>query len=164
MYKFGKQSKVRLAKVHHLLQELAYATIKKSEYDFGIPNTGGLRTAEMQKELYDKGYSKLDGYKKKSYHQTGLALDMVPYIEGKYTWQNKTAFLHIARTAFEVWNQLENHQGLFLHWGGFWRAKDLNDNNLLDLDDKLGWDLPHFELRNKAQANAMDIAELLANI
>ncbi|MGQ1911241.1 hypothetical protein ACT3CE_15825 [Marinifilum sp. RC60d5] len=163
MYKFGKQSKARLLEVHILLQKLAHATLEQSKYDFGIPSTGGLRTAEMQNELYKKGFSKLDGYQKKSYHQTGLALDLVPYINGKYTWQNKEAFLHIAHTAFHVWSEITSSKDIYLHWGGFWRAKDLNQNHFLDISDKLGWDLPHFELRNKAQANTMKIADLITD-
>ena len=69
------------------------------------------------------------------YHQTGLALDFVPYINGAYTWQNEQAFLAIAKTAFQVWDNIPDKKGMFLHWGGFWRAEDLNFNGLLNLDD-----------------------------
>ena len=37
----------------------------------------GYRTAEEQNALYKKGRSKLDGYKKKSFHQSGNAVDFV---------------------------------------------------------------------------------------
>jgi peptidoglycan LD-endopeptidase CwlK len=155
MYKFGDASISRIGKVHQLLQRLANGTIEKSDFDFGIPSTGGLRTTEEQYELFKKGNSQCDGTIKKSYHQTGLALDFVPYINGKYTWENKDAFLSIAKTAFDVWEKMDDKQGMFLHWGGFWTAKDLNGNGLLDINDQLGWDLPHFELRNYAQVKGV---------
>ncbi len=151
MFTFGQGSKARIAEVHELLQKLANDTIAKSPFDFGILKTGGLRTAEMQKELFDKGYSQCDGTIKKSFHQTGKAIDFVPYINGNYTWENKQAFLAIAKTAFEVWEEFEDKQGFHLHWGGFWSAKDLDGNGLLEPDDKLGWDAPHFELRTNEQ-------------
>jgi peptidoglycan LD-endopeptidase CwlK len=151
MFKFSTASKQRISQVHELLQILAYETIKVSPYDFGIISNGGLRTAEEQKELFDKGYSKCDGYNKKSYHQSGLALDFVPYIDGSFTWKNEKAFLSIANKAFHVWSAIKDTKGYFLHWGGYWSAKDLNSNGLLDINDKLGWDLPHFELRKYPQ-------------
>ena len=155
MYSFGTSSQQRIAEVHELLQALAFETIKISPFDFGIPSTGGKRTAEQQKELFDKGNSKCDGYNKKSYHQTGLALDFVPYIDGSYTWENTKAFLAIAKAAFQVWNTIPDKNGFFLHWGGYWEAKDLNGNGWLDIDDKLGWDLPHYELRKSPQVNGV---------
>ncbi len=158
MYKFGKSSKERLSEVHELLQELAEKCIQKSPYDFGITSTGGLRTAEQQRVLFDTGTTHCDGVKIKSYHQSGKALDLIPYIGGSYTWENKEAFLGIAKTAFEVWDAMENKQGLHLHWGGYWRAKDSNTNMLLDINDKLGWDLPHFELRSNPQNNTLNIS------
>lgn len=155
MYKFGNASKQRIQEVNGLLQTLANETIQASPFDFGIPSTGGLRTAEQQKELYNKGYSKCDGYNKKSYHQTGLALDFVPYIDGGYTWANKEAFLAIAKTAFEAWEKIPDKKGYFLHWGGFWKAKDLNLDGFLGDGDQLGWDLPHFELRKTEQTKGV---------
>eukprot|EP01029_Cantina_marsupialis_P006149 TRINITY_DN166975_c0_g1_i1.p2 TRINITY_DN166975_c0_g1~~TRINITY_DN166975_c0_g1_i1.p2 ORF type:complete len:171 (-),score=15.65 TRINITY_DN166975_c0_g1_i1:1217-1729(-) len=157
MYKFGKSSTERLREVHELLQLVAKASIQQSTFDFGIPSTGGLRTAEQQKKLFDRGVSQRDGVKKKSYHQYGMALDLIPYINGGYTWSNREAFLVLAKTVFEAWDSIEDTQGLHLHWGGFWRAKDLNNNSSLDLEDKLGWDLGHFELRTRAQKNTMPI-------
>lgn len=151
MYSFSTSSRQRIAEVHELLQELAFETIKISSFDFGIPSNGGKRTAEQQKGLFNKGYSQCDGYNKKSYHQSGLALDFVPYINGGFTWGNEEAFLSIAKSAFQIWENIVDKHGFFLHWGGFWKAKDLNFNGLLDVDDKLGWDLPHFELRKRPQ-------------
>lgn len=55
--------------------------------DFTVLNNGALRTAEMQNELYKKGNSQLDGYKYKSKHQSGLAVDIVPWVDGKPIWE-----------------------------------------------------------------------------
>lgn len=162
MYKFGKSSQKQLSEVHNLLQVLANSCIKQSDFDFGILPNGGLRTAKQQKELFAKGVTKCDGIKKKSYHQYGMAVDLVPYIDGNYTWASREAFLSIAKTAFQVWAALEDTQGLHLHWGGFWKAKDRNRNHVLDLEDRLGWDLAHFELRSKPQKNTMPI-DIYAN-
>lgn len=39
----------------------------------------GLRTAEQQNEKFRNGASKLDGYNKKSCHQSGNAVDFIPF-------------------------------------------------------------------------------------
>jgi peptidoglycan L-alanyl-D-glutamate endopeptidase CwlK len=150
-FKFGTKSRERIGTVNPILQELAYKTIEISPYDISITRTAALRTPEMQKELFDKGSSQLDGYKKKSFHQTGDAIDFVPYIDGGVTWKNKAAFLGIAKAAFKAWEAIDDKQGYHLHWGGYWRAEDLDGDGILEVDDKLGWDLPHFELRKYPQ-------------
>jgi peptidoglycan L-alanyl-D-glutamate endopeptidase CwlK len=78
-YKFSKKSLDTLKTVDGRLQALAHVVLANSEHDFGIPSTGGLRTSEEQNKLYKKGWSKLDGYNKKSYHQSGLAIDIAVY-------------------------------------------------------------------------------------
>lgn len=154
-FKFGTRSRERIATVNQLLQDLAYGTIAISEYDISITKTAGLRTAKMQKELFDKGRSQLDGINKVSYHQSGKAIDFVPYIDGKPTWANNKAFLAIADAAFKTWDDIPDKSGYHLHWGGYWRAKDLDGDGVLDEDDKLGWDLPHFELRTYPQTKGV---------
>lgn len=150
-FKFGTKSRERISTVNPLLQELAFKTIEISPYDISITRTAGLRTAEMQKELFDQKRSKCDGVKRKSFHQTGDAIDFVPYIDGGVTWKNETAFLEIAKAAFKAWDNIDDKQGYHLHWGGYWGAKDLDGDGILEQDDKLGWDKPHFELRKNPQ-------------
>jgi peptidoglycan L-alanyl-D-glutamate endopeptidase CwlK len=150
MYKFGKRSKKYIKTVHPLLQELANKSIGLSRVDFGVLNTGGLRTAEMQNKIFNDGHSRCDGYKKKSYHQSGLAIDLVPYVNGKYTWSNKRAFIDIAVAVSRTWNELVQGD-YYLHWGGFWNAKDLDNDGVLEITDKLGWDVAHWELRKYEQ-------------
>jgi len=66
--------------------------IKVTPIDFTIIENGGYRTAEMQNQLFKLGNSKCDGYKKKSKHQRGLAVDLVPWVNGKATWESKHTF------------------------------------------------------------------------
>jgi len=150
---FGNRSIKNIQTTHRILQQLATAVMARSEFDFGVLDNGGLRTAAEQNKLFKEGASQCDGIIKKSYHQSGLAIDFVPYIGG-YTWKNKEAFLHIAKIAFE---EIENifTEDYHLHWGGYWSAKDLDGDGILEVTDKLGWDLPHFELRKKEQTKGV---------
>lgn len=130
-YTLGKVSKAQLEGVNPILKELAYKAIEISTQDFGILPGGGLRTAEEQKKSFDQGYSECDGVIKKSKHQDGSALDFVPYVDGKYTWYNKSAFEAIHLAVTEAW--LDMHVAEYkLVWGGDWRGS---------------WDKPHYELR-----------------
>ena len=161
MYRWGKSSVKYINTVNDILQILAHRIISRVIYDLSVLNTGGLRTAEMQHDIFLTGNSECDGYKKKSYHQSGLAIDFVPYIDGKNTWSNGLAFLTNAKTIFECWDEMVaagENQGYYLHWGGYWGDKDLDGDQLLEITDKLGWDMAHFEFRKTAQANQLKIS------
>lgn len=154
-YKLGKSSLNNLKGVNNYLILLAYKTIQLSESDFGILNTGGLRDAEMQHSIFLAGNSKCDGYKNISYHQTGNAVDFVPYIDGKYTWNNKKAYIDI-HVAFTEAERILRKEGIvpdniYFHHGIYWRWKDLNKNGKLDISDKIGWDAAHHEIRHIPQ-------------
>ena len=82
-YKLSKRSLSRLDGIRSVLIAVLVEGIKDSPYDFGIPQYGGLRTAKDQKELFDRGVSKCDGIKNKSYHQSGNAFDIYIYEGGK---------------------------------------------------------------------------------
>jgi peptidoglycan L-alanyl-D-glutamate endopeptidase CwlK len=132
-FTFGKVSMAQLDTVHPLLKELAISAIEKSTVDFGILPLGGKRTKTEQKKLFDEKYSKCDGTIKKSYHQSGNALDFVAYVDDQYTWSNKEAFQAIHLAVMEAWLDMHNKE-YNLVWGGDW----LN-----------AWDRPHYELRKK---------------
>jgi peptidoglycan L-alanyl-D-glutamate endopeptidase CwlK len=153
-FKFGARSIKNISTTNTILQELAARIISRSEFDFGVLNNGGRRTAKEQNIIYKKGHSKCDGYKVKSYHQSGMAIDFVPYIDGKFTWESKKAFLQIAKLAYEEVAGMYTGD-YFLHWGGFWSALDLNGNGLLEPKDKIGWDAAHFELRKYKQVRGV---------
>lgn len=152
MYKFGKKSNKVLSTVNKYLKMAAEAAIAESKIDISIAEWGGLRTAEYQKELYDKGWSKADGTSKKSNHQLtdedgkSKALDLCAYYKGKQNW-NKERLVYIAGLMLKNFETFKENkripQGVFIHWGGWWSIdKD---------EDGLSWDKPHFEIKNKPQ-------------
>ena len=155
MYKLGERSSRNLAGVNPCLQLWVNELIKVSPVDFGILDNGGFRTANEQHQLYLDGKSKCDGYKKESYHQSRMAVDLVPYIDGKFTWSDRKAFIFLYNKGNEVWEMLKCENRIFkelhLRWGGFWLWKDFNNNGKLDLPKEIGWDAAHWELRSKEQ-------------
>ena len=127
MFKLSKKSKERLEGVDPRIIEIIDLALTITHIDFGIPADGGIRTAERQLELYEKGVSKCDGYNAKSYHQTGLAFDIYAYVDGKASW-DKNHLTTVAAALLQAASQL----GYKLEWGGSWWA----------------WqDFPHFELK-----------------
>ena len=80
-YKFGSRSLERIEGVNKDLVKCAELALHNSKVDMTIPWMGGVRTAEDQNEIYRRGASQRDGYDKKSYHQSGNALDIIP-VEG----------------------------------------------------------------------------------
>jgi peptidoglycan L-alanyl-D-glutamate endopeptidase CwlK len=135
-FKWGKKSKERMKGVTPLLIECATRALYKSRYDMTIPWMGGVRTESEQNEIYLRGHSKADGYKKLSFHQSGFALDVIPTGEDPYS--NTLAMNHFSRCMFDVWQDMlieGKGTNYYLRWGGVWGAS--------------GWDKPHYELRKK---------------
>jgi len=58
-------------------------SLKRSPYDFAI--TEGVRTYERQLELYNTGKS----LTLKGRHLGGFAVDIMLFVNGKGTWENK---------------------------------------------------------------------------
>ena len=137
-FKLSKTSKANLKGVKAELITLVERSLKKSEHDFGIPSNGGLRTAQEQNNLFHKKprVTWKDGFKSKSYHQSGKAFDIFIYDEHGACWDCKDKYKEIA-DLFKVEFQLMQDEGLFscdekLIWGGDWTRFN---------------DLPHFEIR-----------------
>ena len=126
MFKLSAKSEERLEGVDQRIIEIVDLALTITHIDFGIAGDGGIRTAERQLELYEKGVSKCDGFKVKSYHQTGLAFDIYAYVDGKASWDRN----HLTSVAAALL-QAASELGYKLEWGGLWWA----------------WqDFPHFEL------------------
>jgi len=126
MFKLGQNSLNNRAGVDPRLIEITDLAIQLSNIDFGIPSTGGLRATEDQAALFTAGKSKCDGRTNKSYHQTGLAIDLYAYVDGKASWDH----LHLTHIATSML-QASAALGYKLEWGGLWNS----------------WqDMPHFEL------------------
>lgn len=117
MYKYSKRSLAVISTVHEDLQRVAHRAIQICPIDLGIPGTGGKRLPEVQHALFLDGKSKCDGYNKKSYHQTGNALDFYAYVDGKASW--KKEHLAIIACAFL---QAACELGIELEWGGLWKS------------------------------------------
>ena len=131
MYKFSKRSIQELELINPKLAALMDQAIERSPIDFGIPNNGGKRTAEKQNELYNKGVSKCDGILKKSYHQSGNAVDVYAYVNGKASWDVE----HLCIIAGVVLS-IASEMGLNIRWGGTFGSNKFK-----------GWDMPHFEIK-----------------
>lgn len=90
-----------------------------------------LRTDDEQNALYAKGRTKpgkkvTNAKAWQSNHNYGLAVDLVPFINGQFTWQPIHIFQLIGREA----------KKLGLEWGGDWKAVDMPHVQLKGLSIK----------------------------
>ena len=132
MFRLGKSSLANRAGVDPRLIEISDRAIEISTIDFGHGPVSGLRTADIQEALFLEGRSNCDGYRDKSYHQTGLALDFYAYVDGGASWTPE----HLAMVA-AAFLQAANELGYKLTWGGLWKSKK---------GGLYGWDMPHVQL------------------
>lgn len=142
-FKFGTRSMQRMDGVHPLLQQCAISALAKSQYDMTIPWMGGLRTADEQKEIFNRGASRCDGVEILSNHQSGNALDIEPVGYNK-PGEVGPAYLsavrnHFAQVMFNEFSRMKANgdipEKMYLHWGGLWGSN--------------GWDPQHWELVEK---------------
>lgn len=107
--------------VDELLIRVAKRAIQITRVDFGIPESGGLRTAEQQHVLFLNGASKADGYNEKSFHQSGRALDFYAYVNGTASWDGGL-LAQVACAFFQAAIDLN----IRVEWGGLFRSiKDM---------------------------------------
>ena len=126
MPKFSDKSKEKLYEVHPDLQTLFFEVVR--EFDCTI--VSGLRTEDEQQELYAKGRTTdgeivtyLDGIVKKSKHQLGLAVDVVPYPSlYKDVEIMKQLGMYVLDVASDLykWGLIDSS----ITWGGEWKWKD----------------------------------------
>jgi peptidoglycan L-alanyl-D-glutamate endopeptidase CwlK len=116
-YAFGDNSLKNRAGINPDLIAILDRAVEISIYDFGIPQHGGVRTTETQKKLFDEGVSKADGVTHKSFHQTGNAVDVYAYVDGKASWDHE----HLAVVAAAML-QASSELGIPLEWGGLWKG------------------------------------------
>lgn len=133
-FSLSKSSLRNLDGVHPDLVEVVKLAIQITKIDFGIPYNGGYRTAKRQADLYAQGRTTIgniitnaDGVNSKSKHQTGMAVDVYAYIDGKSSWDE----FHLSMVACAML-EAANRLCVNLRWGGLFKS----------IDDK-----PHFELR-----------------
>nr|DAN35960.1 MAG TPA: L alanyl D glutamate peptidase endolysin [Caudoviricetes sp.] len=131
MYTLSETSLKMLKGVHPNLVNFMTELIKISPWNFKI--TAGVRTAEEQNRLYQKGrtapgakVTNVDGYKLKSNHQIkfdrlGYATDIGVIVNGEYkgTWKDFHYYQDIYNTANKA-GLLEKYG---IEWGGnCWRT------------------------------------------
>jgi peptidoglycan L-alanyl-D-glutamate endopeptidase CwlK len=124
MFELTKTDIARMKGVHPDLVRVIVEASKTAKTPFRVLE--GLRTTAKQQEYFRKGTSRLDGVKKKSKHQIGKAVDIVPLINGKVTW-SWTPFHPMAANVKAAARKL----GVRITWGGDWKSFP---------------DGPHFEL------------------
>jgi peptidoglycan L-alanyl-D-glutamate endopeptidase CwlK len=116
-FRLGSLSESNLVGVHPDVVAVVRRAILITEIDFTVHD--GLRTLTEQKKLVASWASRtLD-----SYHLTGDAVDLVPFVGGKLRWEMPLCN-EIARAVFEASGQL----GVRLVWGRVW------DMELIELD------------------------------
>jgi len=127
-WKLSKRSTQRREGVDPRLIEICDLALSISPIDFGIPEHGGLRTAEEQYQLYLDKKSKCNGVNSPSYHQTGKALDFYAYVAGAASWDEH----HLTQVA-AAFLQAASELGYGLRWGGHWVGfKDMPHVQLME--------------------------------
>lgn len=151
----GERSLRELDGVHANLVAVVKGAIEITTQDFTVHD--GLRSADEQVEHFLNETSKLNGrphgvaftYKGESYvgngvskHQTGEAVDLVPYANGKPTWDWELIF-----PVAEAVRAAAEGLGVRLRWGGTWKELTGTTEPARDLHARhQGWDGPHYEL------------------
>lgn len=126
--KLGAKSIERLNSVNPDLQRVVKLAFETMPFDITI--TEGIRSQERQNQLLAAGATKV----KTSRHQSGNAIDMVPY---PVDWNDFNRFRIMAREMFKAAKQL----GITIRWGGNWSRIDENQAPPSSFIDG-----PHFEL------------------
>ena len=119
MYKLGIRSMSELVGVHPLLSFAVCKAIEITRQDFMVFD--GVRTAKEQEKLVARGVSKT----KNSYHLYGLAVDLVAYVNGQPSWDEK----YYKEISIAMKTVIDKYD-LPIEWGY----------------DKWKWDMPHFQI------------------
>ena len=125
MPRFGKRSKERLKGVNVKLVNVLNELIKIMD----VTIIEGVRSAERQKELLEKGATKV----KYSRHMEGNAVDLAPY---PIDWNNRDGFYYMGGMIRGIAQQM----GLKVRFGGDWDSDGDTKDNSFD-------DLVHVEIR-----------------
>jgi len=138
MFKFSERSERRMQGLKPELIALLGLALDRTPVDFGIAWMGGFRTVEDQQKLYNKEprVTTKDGIIRKSKHQSGKAVDIIPYVNGRPAPTTEN-YLLILGVFFSCASEL----GLKIRSGANW------DSDQEFLTDQTFNDLPHIELR-----------------
>jgi peptidoglycan L-alanyl-D-glutamate endopeptidase CwlK len=120
-FRFGAKSEANLVGIHPDLVRVVRLALTLSDIDFSVFE--GLRTMERQRKLVATGASRrLD-----SYHLTGDAVDLVPWVDGDPRWEHALCN-QVAVAMREAAERLE----VRLVWGRVWDMElhELDENAL----------------------------------
>jgi peptidoglycan L-alanyl-D-glutamate endopeptidase CwlK len=153
-FSLGKGSRAQLVGVDPVLTHVSERAIVLSPVDFAVHD--GLRTLAEQREYVATGVSKtMQSYHLPQAHDgLGKAVDLVPYINGKFRWEWPAIYKVSAAV-----HQAANEIGVLLRWGAIW-DRVFNDLDPAKLsaevkayaDRNAGPDFldgPHFEVYDK---------------
>ena len=122
MYKFSQRSLNNLKNVDERLVRICNELIKR--VDFTVIE--GFRSLERQKEMYDKGFSKIDGISKKGKHNynPSLAIDIIPYKKGLNPFDGSKESDIMFDNLAKEFKQVAKELGINITWGGDWKFID----------------------------------------
>lgn len=131
MNKVSKRTMKNISNIDPKLSLVIGMALARGNVDFTV--TSGLRTLNKQRELYAQGRSKkgnkvtnADGVIKKSYHQTGKAIDFIPYpFKG---WDDTESFKKVGKEL----KYCADFLGIANSYGGNWKSFK---------------DYPHFQIK-----------------
>lgn len=130
--KFGRASTGRMAMLSYDLQWVLREALALEIIDFSVACT--YRNEEDQNRAYREGKSRVRWPNGKHNRNPSEAVDAVPYINGKMSW-NKLHCCVLAGVILAVAKKL----GVRVRWGGNW---DMDSEPITDQDFQ---DLTHFE-------------------
>lgn len=112
MFHLGVGSEEHLRGIDPRLERCVRRAITTTSTDFNVYE--GLRSLERQQELYRNGASRtLD-----SYHLTGHAVDLVPFLGGRVQWQQP-----LCNQVAIAMREAAVYFGVPLTWGAVWDKK-----------------------------------------
>ena len=134
MYKLGRRSRKHMIGLHPIMAFAIEMAIKETKQDFTILSTGGVRTNKQQASMYAQGRTK-EGNKVtwtlNSFHQYGLAADLVAYKNGRASWDIKL-YKEITRAMKKVIAEYK----LPIDWGYDLWGKDFPHYQITKLEGK----------------------------
>ena len=121
-YKFSQRSLNNLKNVDERLVRICNELIKRIDYTV----IEGFRTPERQKELYDKGFSKIDGISKKGKHNysPSLAIDIIPFKKGHNPFDGSKESDIMFDNLAKEFKQVAKELNINITWGGDWKFID----------------------------------------
>ena len=119
-YRLGRRSLNELKGVDPRLVVCTSGAILLTLQDFMVFD--GRRTIEEQRDYVSRGTS----WTMNSKHLTGHAVDLVPYVDGKLSWDSMDAFKEIARCMRIIGrhHRIKLLWGANVKYGGDWKERN----------------------------------------